>query len=142
MSNFDYQAMSDREMLERLESGECQTNAELAAEVIRRVEHGGTSYKNTPEDKARWKADTIKSHEKIMEQMYQQVIQDSRYSIVEGNLTEFLAEAKKMGYYAKYEEKIQQPGSRTYFEIWGWTESTPPNDLDWIVVLFPSSNPA
>ena len=68
MSSFNYQTMSDLEMLERLESGEARTNSELAAELMRRQKEYGTSYENKPEDYARWKADTIKSHQKRMGQ--------------------------------------------------------------------------
>jgi len=61
MSNIDYQAMSDGELVDRVEKGEMQTNPELSAEFMRRMETEGTSYNNTPEDKERWKADIAAS---------------------------------------------------------------------------------
>jgi len=61
MSNIDYQAMSDGELVDRVEKGEMQTNPELSAEFMRRMETEGTSYSNTPEDKERWKADIASS---------------------------------------------------------------------------------
>ena len=42
MSNIDYHTMSDRELVDRLEKGEMQTNPEFLAEFFRRMEQGGT----------------------------------------------------------------------------------------------------
>lgn len=64
MSSDNYQSISDKELLERLENGEMQHNSELYAELIRRTEERGTSYKNTPEDIARWEADIAASAQK------------------------------------------------------------------------------
>lgn len=61
MSNIDYHTMSDRELVDRLEKGEMQTNPELYAEFIRRMEERGTFYSNTLEDEERWKADIASS---------------------------------------------------------------------------------
>lgn len=61
MSNTDYRAMSDGELVDRLEKGEMQTNPDLYAELMRRMEETGTHYSNTPEDKERWKADVAES---------------------------------------------------------------------------------
>lgn len=61
MSNTDYRAMSDGELVERLEKGEMQTNPDLYAELMRRMEEEGTHYSNTPEDEERWKADIAES---------------------------------------------------------------------------------
>lgn len=55
MSNTNYQAISDQELVERLERGEMQTNPELYAEFERRMEEQGTSYSNTLEDEEKWK---------------------------------------------------------------------------------------
>lgn len=57
MSNIDYQALSDAELVERLERGDLQSNLECYAEFMRRMEVEGTLYHNTPEDEARWFAD-------------------------------------------------------------------------------------
>lgn len=61
MSNIDYHAMSDGELVDRLEKGEMQNNPDLYAEFMRRIEQEGTLYSNTPEDEARWKADIASS---------------------------------------------------------------------------------
>lgn len=61
MSNVDYHAMSDEELVERLEKGEIQTDPDLYAEFMRRMEEKGTFYHNTPEDEQRWKADIASS---------------------------------------------------------------------------------
>lgn len=57
MSNIEYHAMSDRELVDHLEKGEMQTNPDFYAEFIRRMEEEGTLYSNTPEDKEKWKLD-------------------------------------------------------------------------------------
>lgn len=61
MSNIDYRTMSDKELIDRLEKGEMQSNSDLYAEFIRRTEERGTSYDNTPEDEERWEADMAES---------------------------------------------------------------------------------
>ena len=58
MSDVDYHALSDFELVERLEKGEIQTNSNLLAEFMRRMEELGTVYHNTPSDESRWFADT------------------------------------------------------------------------------------
>ncbi len=68
MSNTDYRAMSDGELVERLEKGEMQTNSDLEAELMRRMEEEGTHYNNTPEDKERWKVDIAESVRKGLSQ--------------------------------------------------------------------------
>lgn len=65
MSSVNYQKISDLELLERLENGEMQHNLDLYTELMRRTEERGTSYRNTPEDIARWKADIASSAKKI-----------------------------------------------------------------------------
>ena len=57
MSNINYQAMSDEELVERLEKGELQTNPDLYAEFMQRMQEKGTVYYNTPEDEEKWKVD-------------------------------------------------------------------------------------
>lgn len=57
MSNIDYRAMSDGEIVERLEKGEMQTNPKFYVEFIKRMEEKGILYNNTSEDEARWVAD-------------------------------------------------------------------------------------
>lgn len=64
MSKFNYQLMTDAELIDRLEKGEMQTNLDLYIEFLKRIEEHGTEYRNTPEDIARWKADTLKSVQK------------------------------------------------------------------------------
>ncbi len=64
MSNTDYHAMSDGELVDRLEKGEMQTNLDFYAEFMRRMEEEGTLYSNTPEDEERWKADIASSAQK------------------------------------------------------------------------------
>lgn len=64
MSNTDYFTMSDGELVERLEKGEMQTNANLYREFMRRMREKGTVYNNTPEDEQRWKADIAASTQK------------------------------------------------------------------------------
>lgn len=64
MSNIDYHAMSDEELVEQLEKGVMQTNLNFYAEFIRRMEAKGTLYHNTPEDEARWRADIASSMRK------------------------------------------------------------------------------
>jgi hypothetical protein len=61
MSDFNYHAMSDGELVERLEKGEMQTNSDLYAEFIRRMEEKGILYNDTPQDEERWKADIASS---------------------------------------------------------------------------------
>lgn len=61
MSNIDYHAMSDGELVERLEKGEMQTNPEFYAEFMRRMQAKGTIYNNTSEDEERWQADIASS---------------------------------------------------------------------------------
>ncbi|MBV8884656.1 MAG: hypothetical protein JO235_11765 [Chroococcidiopsidaceae cyanobacterium CP_BM_RX_35] len=61
MSNIDYQSMSDRELVNRLEKGEMQTNPDFYKEFMRRMKEEGTLYSNTPEDEERWKADVASS---------------------------------------------------------------------------------
>jgi hypothetical protein len=61
MSNIDYHAMSDGELVEQLEKGEMQTNPDFYAEFLRRMEEKGNLYHNTPEDEERWKADIASS---------------------------------------------------------------------------------
>jgi hypothetical protein len=57
MSNIDYHALSDEELVERLEKGEMQTNPDFLAEFMRRMEENGIVYHNTPEDEQKWFAD-------------------------------------------------------------------------------------
>lgn len=57
MSSIDYRALSDAELVERLEQGDMQSDLECYAEFMRRMEVEGTLYHNTPEDRARWSAD-------------------------------------------------------------------------------------
>lgn len=57
MSSIDYRLMSDKELVDRAERGEMQINSDLYAEYMRRMDEQGTSYRNTPEDVERWKAD-------------------------------------------------------------------------------------
>ena len=57
MSNINYRPMSDEELVERLEKGEIQTNPDLYAEFMRRMQEKGTIYHNTPEDEEKWKVD-------------------------------------------------------------------------------------
>jgi len=45
-----------------------QTNSDLEAELMRRMEEEGTHYNNTPEDKERWKVDIAKSVRKGLSQ--------------------------------------------------------------------------
>lgn len=61
MSNINYHAMSDKELVDRLEKGEMQTNPDFYAEFMRRMEEEGTLYSNTLEDEERWKADIASS---------------------------------------------------------------------------------
>lgn len=61
MSNKDYSAMSDRELIELLEKGEMQIHPDLYVEFMKRMEEQGTVYHNTPEDEERWKADVASS---------------------------------------------------------------------------------
>lgn len=61
MSNTDYQAMSDGELVNRLEKGEMLTNPDLYIEFMRRMGEKGTFYSNTPDDEERWKADIASS---------------------------------------------------------------------------------
>jgi len=42
MFNIDYHAMSDGELVDRLEKGEMQTNPDFYAEFMRRMEEEGT----------------------------------------------------------------------------------------------------
>ena len=44
MSNIDYHTMSDRELVDRLEKGEMETNPEFLTEFFRRMDQGGTLY--------------------------------------------------------------------------------------------------
>lgn len=64
MFNIDYQALSDTELVKRLEQGEMQSDPECYAEFIRRMELNGTVYHNTPDDEARWFADVASSVQK------------------------------------------------------------------------------
>lgn len=57
MSSIDYRALSDAELVKRLEQGDMQSDLECYAEFMRRMEEEGTLYHNTPEDRARWAAD-------------------------------------------------------------------------------------
>ena len=57
MSDIDYRALSDAELVERLEQGAMQSDSQCYAEFMRRMEEEGTLYHNTPEDEARWFAD-------------------------------------------------------------------------------------
>ncbi|MBD2308165.1 hypothetical protein H6G17_22080 [Chroococcidiopsis sp. FACHB-1243] len=61
MSDFNYRAISDRELVKRLEKGEMQTNSDLYAESIGRMEEKGILYNDTPQDEERWKADIASS---------------------------------------------------------------------------------
>lgn len=61
MSNIDYHAISDVELVNHLEKGEMQNNPDLYAEFMRRMEEKGTVYRNTPEDEERWKTDIASS---------------------------------------------------------------------------------
>lgn len=61
MSNIDYHALSDEELVEWLEKGEMQTNPDFLAEFMRRMEENGTVYHNTPEDEQKWFADIADS---------------------------------------------------------------------------------
>ena len=67
MSSVNYQTISDKELLEHLENGEMQHNRDLYTELIRRTEERGISYKNTPEDIARWETDIASSAKKIQQ---------------------------------------------------------------------------
>lgn len=60
MSKTDYRLMSMAELVDRLENGEIQTNAELCMELMRRVEQEGIHY-NRSEDTERWKTDSKES---------------------------------------------------------------------------------
>ena len=64
MSKLKYQLITDAELTDRLEKGEMLSNPDLYLEFLRRMEEHGTEYRNTPEDTARWKADTLKSVQK------------------------------------------------------------------------------
>ncbi len=64
MFNTDYQAMSDEELVDRLEKGEMRYSPELSTEFVRRMEEEGTLYQNTPEDRERWKIDIAESARK------------------------------------------------------------------------------
>lgn len=64
MSNTDYRLISNKELIDRAEQGEMQTNPDLYAEFVRRMDEQGTSYSNTPEDVERWKADIALSAQK------------------------------------------------------------------------------
>ena len=57
MSDIDYRALSDAELVERLERGDLQSDSQCYAEFMRRMEEEGTIYHNTPEDEARWLSD-------------------------------------------------------------------------------------
>lgn len=57
MSNIDFHAISNGELVDRLEKGEMQTCPNLHTEFMRRMEELGTLYTNTPKDEARWLAD-------------------------------------------------------------------------------------
>lgn len=61
MSNIDYHALSDEELVSRLEKGEMQTNPDFLAEFMWRMEENGTVYHNTPEDERKWFADIADS---------------------------------------------------------------------------------
>lgn len=65
MSNTDYRLISNKELIDRSEQGEMQTNPDLYAEFMRRMDEQGTSYNNTPEDDARWKNDIALSAQKV-----------------------------------------------------------------------------
>ena len=64
MSSIDYRLMSDKELVDRAEQGEMQTNSNLYAEYMSRMDEQGTSYRNIPEDVERWKADITASAQK------------------------------------------------------------------------------
>lgn len=64
MSSINYRLISDKELVDRVEQGEMQINSDLCAEFMRRMNEQGTSYKNTPEDEERWKADIALSAQK------------------------------------------------------------------------------
>lgn len=81
MSDNDYRSMSNRELMDRLEKGELQTNPDLCAEFMRRMEEQGTSYSNTPEDIARWKSDVAASAEKIKQ--HNKIRIEIEYSLLE-----------------------------------------------------------
>lgn len=57
MSNTNYQAMSDKELVDCLEKGEMHKNPDLYAEFMRRMEEIGTFYSNTPDEEDRWRID-------------------------------------------------------------------------------------
>ncbi len=61
MSSVNYHAMSDEELVERLEKGEIQTDPDAYAEFMRRMQEKGTVYHNTPEDEQKWFADIASS---------------------------------------------------------------------------------
>lgn len=65
MSKHDYRLMTMAELVNQLENGEMQTNAELCAELMRRIEEEGTHYSNIPEDIERWKSDIKESIRRI-----------------------------------------------------------------------------
>lgn len=56
--------MTDKELVDRAERGELHTNSDLYVEYMRRMDEEGTSYRNTPEDIERWKADIAASAQK------------------------------------------------------------------------------
>lgn len=64
MSNVDYQALSDAELVERLERGDLQSDSQCYAEFMRRMQEEGTHYQNTPEDRARWLSDIAAAMQK------------------------------------------------------------------------------
>ncbi len=87
MSNIDYHAMSDGELVNHLEKGEMQTNPDFYAEFMRRMEEEGTLYRNTPEDAERWKADIASSARRGFSlgsletetRVYQEALAEGRY---------------------------------------------------------------
>ena len=57
--------ISNKELIDRAEQGEMQTNPDLYAEFMRRMDEQGNSYSNTSENVERWKADIALSAQKI-----------------------------------------------------------------------------
>lgn len=68
MSSTDYHSMSNKDLLDLVEQGEMQKNSNLHTEFMRRMDEYGTSYENTPEDIARWKADVAISAQRIQQE--------------------------------------------------------------------------
>lgn len=72
--------------------------------------------------------------------MYEEAIKNPAQPIdgveIEGSLQELLEVATQMGYETEYEQGLNE-GNETCFYVWGWTNNTPKNDLDWCICLIP-----